>query len=503
MSDSVQTAGRVVELGARAIGETVGGPARLRVILLLAAVLALDSADKATVSAVAGSLKQVFNIGNLEIGLLIAATSFIGAVFTLPIGILVDRTRRIRILIIAVILWTVAMVVSGTATSFTYLLVTRIVLGGVTAAAAPTLASLTGDFFPARERSRIYGMILAGELVGVGLGYFFAGEISSWLNWRWPFFLMAVPSAALVWALWRFLPEPARGGQSWIYEGDEDIRSDEEVRREHRQEPTRADGNEGEEGAGQSGLARQAARYAGARPRQDLVLDADPTGRSLWWAIGYVLRIPTYVLLIIASALGYYFFAGVRAFGMIYLTEHYGVSRSTMSALVVVIGLGTLAGVIFGGRFSQWLLGRRWLTIRIDLPGVALFVAVLLIAPAVWTTNVYLGIGLFTLGAAALAAANPAIDAARLDIIHPRLWGRAESGRMALRAGLEGGAPLLFGLMSDWLGGGESGLQWTFLLMLIPVLVASSLAVPARRTYLRDVATASASLKALSGRTPS
>jgi hypothetical protein len=35
--------------------------------------------------------------------------------------------------------------------------------------------------------------------------------------------------------------------------------------------------------------------------------------------------------------------------------------------------------------------------------------------------------------------------------------------------------------------------------MLVPVLVASLLAIPARRTYLRDVATAGASVERLSG----
>lgn len=67
---------------------------------------------------------------------------------------------------------------------------------------------------------------------------------------------------------------------------------------------------------------------------------------------------------------------------------------------------------------------------------------------------------------------------------------------MALRSLFEGGAPLLFGALSVWLGGGQRGLMWTFLIMLIPMLVASLLGVWARKTYLRDVATAAASSRA-------
>ena len=215
--------------GEEHLEEAVGGPARLKVVLILACVLALDTADKATVSAVAGSLKDVFDIGNSDIGILIAAVSFVGAVFTLPFGILIDRTRRVRVLMIAIIVWGVAMLVSGFATSFTFMLVARIFLGAVTAVAAPAVAALTGDYFPAQERARMYGMILAGELAGAGVGFFVSSEISSLIDWRWPFFLMAIPALILAWVIWRFLPEPARGGQSWIWRGREPIRSEAEV----------------------------------------------------------------------------------------------------------------------------------------------------------------------------------------------------------------------------------------------------------------------------------
>ena len=203
----------------RTIEEWGGGPARLQVIFVLACILALDTGDKATISAVAGSLESVFHVGNTAIGLLISAVSFVGAVFTLPIGSLVDRMRRKTVLLWAIALWSAAMAVSGLATSFLFMLLTRLALGAVTATASPSVASLTGDFFPARDRARVYGMILAGELVGTGIRFFIGGELSAWIDWRVPFFVMAALGFVLVWGIWRFLPEPARGGRSWIAEG--------------------------------------------------------------------------------------------------------------------------------------------------------------------------------------------------------------------------------------------------------------------------------------------
>lgn len=85
-------------------------------------------------------------------------------------------------------------------------------------------------------------------------------------------------------------------------------------------------------------------------PRQDLVLQEDPTRRSLWWTVGYILRIRTNLVLIASSALGYYFLTGIESFGLLFIITRYGVAKSTASALVPLWGWGhsracTWAGV--------------------------------------------------------------------------------------------------------------------------------------------------------------
>ena len=53
--------------------------------------------------------------------------------------------------------------------------------------------------------------------------------------------------------------------------------------------------------------------------------------------------------------------------------------------------------------------------------------------------------------------------------------------------------PLLFGAVSDYVfGGGRSGLQWTFALMLLPLAAGAYFLFKGLRTYPRDVATAAA-----------
>lgn len=457
----------ILESAKERMVSAAGGAGRLRIIAVLAALLGLASSDLGTVSAVSGQLKGAFHLGNTEIGLLIAVVSFVGAAATLPLGALADRFSRRRLLLITVATWAVAEGVSGAAPSFTFLLVSRAIVGAVTAVAWPCVASLTGDCFPARDRAGIYGLIVGGDLVGMGVGFFISGEASSLLDWHWSFYVMALPAVALVWVIWRFLPEPERGGQSGMMDSGADSASPHEtVRRAH------------------------------VQPREGLVLREDPTHWSIWRVMRYLLRLPTYRLLIVASALAYYFLAGARAFAMIYITHHYHITRGVVSSLVFVVGIGTLAGTVMGGRVSEHLLRKGNADARIVVSAVALALSVPILGIAIWTRSALLGIGLLTLGAGVMSAAIAPIDAARLDIVHARMWGRGEAGRMALRSTFEGGAPLLFGALSEWLGGGQSGLMWTFLIMLVPMLLASFLGVRARKTYLVDVATAAASSRA-------
>ncbi|HET9692609.1 MAG TPA: MFS transporter, partial [Acidimicrobiales bacterium] len=163
----------------RRVERSLGGAARTRVVVLLAAVLALSSADVATVGASATQLVRARHISNTDVGLLVTVSSLIGAVASVPFGVVADRFNRTRTLTVAVALWGVAMLWSATARDFRSLLEARVALGFVTAAAGPIPASLIGDYFPADERGRIYGYLLSGELLGAGIGFSVTGDIAA------------------------------------------------------------------------------------------------------------------------------------------------------------------------------------------------------------------------------------------------------------------------------------------------------------------------------------
>lgn len=498
---------RAFRAGDAALTDRLGGPARRRVIIILALILSLSSADSGAVGAMAPQLEAAFRIGNLDIGILSTVTSLVGALATLPMGVLTDRTRRTRLLTVSILIWAVAEVASGFSPDFLFLLLTRLALGAITATAGPAIGSLTGDFFPAEERARIYGWILTGDLLGAGGGLLVSGDIGAAVSWRAGFIILAAPSLALAWYVHRHLPEPARGGQSHLQPGAEAIVTAEDA--------GRVDPSGGDAGAvavEHSPVIEQI-EQAGVEPDPDIVLTKDPSRIGLGEAVRWVLKVRTNVLLIISSSLGYFFFAGLKTFAVLFARGQYRISQSVATLLAVVVGAAAIVGIIGFGRLADRLLQRGRIDARLGVAASGYLAASVLFIPALLTHDLALALPLVVLAAAALSGPNSPGDAARLDVVPSRMWGRTEAIRTFIRTLLEASAPLLFGYVSQLLGSPGSGgfgagvnekaahvsaasahgLALTFLVMLAPLAASGLLLIRARRTYPTDVASAAES----------
>jgi predicted MFS family arabinose efflux permease len=489
--------------GSAQLTDRLGGPARRRVIVLLALVLALSAADSSSVGAIAAQLQPALGIGTAELGLLVTVSSLVGALAALPFGVLVDRTRRVDLLAVSIVLWGVAEGVSAFSTSFEMLLLTRLLLGAVTATAIPAVASLTGDFFPAGERGRIYGYIVAGEVLGAGIGIGVSSLVSAAFGWRAAFIVLALPSLVLAWTLWKKLPEPARGGQSRLAPGATTF------------VPAGKTGGAplGGEGAPIAGdpvrtddAVLAEVRNQGVEPDEGLVVVADPAAMSLWQVVLYVLRVRTNLYIIVASSLGYFFLAGIRTFAVLFARGHFDVGQALATLILALVGAGSLLGLLTAGRLADRLIVRGRIDARVVVAGVAFIVSAALFVPALLSTSLLVSLPLLFLGLAAMSAPNPPLDAAQLDVVPAQLWGRAQGVRTALRNTLEAFGPLLFGVVAGLFvpGGGRlaeggeaaivpaqtHGLRVAFLVMLVPLAAAGVVLLVGRRHYPVDVASA-------------
>lgn len=495
----MRATGRVLQ---RARGKLKGN-VRLRVIVIFAAVEALASADTGTVGSVAPQLEHALHATTGQIGIIAGVAALAGAVGTIPAGMLTDRFNRVRILSLSIVLWCGAQVGSAFATSFLMLVLTRVALGAVTATSGPTIASLIGDYFPTQERARIWGLVLTGELLGAGIGVVGSGNLASALSWRYGFGWLALPGILLAVGVWVLLVEPTRGGRSRLEPGATDFVSDLDI-------PDAADEDVGDDLLQEEQeLAQDVVREHDVDPHEDLVLHEDPVRMPVWRAVRYVLRVRTNLVLIVANAIGYLFFAGVQTFAVVLLRSRYGLSEGTATSLLLVIGVGAVVGVVAAGQVADRLLRRGRESARVLVPAVCYILAAAAFLPALLSPVLLVSMPLFVLAGAFLAAPDPPLNAARLDIMHPRLWGRAEGVRTFLWMSAFALGPLLFGFISQALGGPGAGsetsnghvrqtaaMAYAFLIMLVPLGISGIIMLRARHTYPRDVATAAASLEA-------
>jgi MFS family permease len=226
---------------------------------------------------------------------------------------------------------------------------------------------------------------------------------------------------------------------------------------------------------------------------------------SLLQAIRYILSIPTNRVLILASALGYFFFTGVQTFAVVLLEHRFGVSQTGASGLIGLAAVGSVFGVLIGGRVADRRVRQGHLRARISVAAVCYLLAVALLVAALIAPLLIIAMPFFVLGAGAVSAANPPLDAARLDVMPGRLWGRAEGVRTLLRQAATALAPLVFGLISDLLGSnGHTGsplagagnargnLDDTFLIMLSTLALSAIILIRGQRRFPADVATAAA-----------
>jgi MFS transporter, Spinster family, sphingosine-1-phosphate transporter len=129
---------------------------------------------------------------------------------SVPIGFLVDRLNRPRLLAIGVAVWSMATVSTGLARSYDQLQVARALVGA--GGAAFTLVALTMlmDLFPRRVRARVLAIFYLAVPVGVFLGLSVGAALASVTSGQTAFLAVGAPGLLLA-LLALTLRDPVRG----------------------------------------------------------------------------------------------------------------------------------------------------------------------------------------------------------------------------------------------------------------------------------------------------
>ena len=129
----------------------------------------------------------------------------------IPIAMLADRRSRVKILAVAMVVWSVMTALCGLATNFVTLLLARIGVGAGEAGASPPSHSLISDYFPVEARATALSIYALGIPIGSMIGNFVGGWGADALGWRTTFFLVGLPGVLVALVIWFTLREPPRG----------------------------------------------------------------------------------------------------------------------------------------------------------------------------------------------------------------------------------------------------------------------------------------------------
>jgi EmrB/QacA subfamily drug resistance transporter len=122
-----------------------------------------------------------------------------------------DLLGRRRMFIAGIALFALASLAGGFATDQAWLLVARVVQGIGGALAAPASLSLIAVTFPeGRERNRAMGVYSAVSIAGAAIGLIAGGLLTSYVDWRWVFFVNVPIGLVLVLLAPRVLGESER-----------------------------------------------------------------------------------------------------------------------------------------------------------------------------------------------------------------------------------------------------------------------------------------------------
>jgi MFS family permease len=205
-----------------------------RVVLLLLISLAIITfLDRISIAVAGPRIQDALGIRPDRWGWILGAFVLAYGLFEIPTGALGDRLGQRRVLMRIVVWWSSFTCLTGAATGFNSLLVTRFLFGAGEAGAYPNAAGVVARWFPAQEHARTQGAIWAASRFGGALAPLIVVPLLAAVGWRATFWILGL--IGMVWAaIWYFWFHDRPADQPGIT--SEELRTITENTRAHRHE---------------------------------------------------------------------------------------------------------------------------------------------------------------------------------------------------------------------------------------------------------------------------
>jgi len=207
------------------VGQPFGHRAAWWALLLLTATYTFSFIDRQIINLLVDPIRTDLSLSDSQVSFLQGLAFVLPYVLlSIPLGRVVDRANRIRVLVIGILVWTISCVTCGLAKNFWQLGMARMGVGAGEASVTPASWSLLADYFSEDKRALPVSIFLMGPYLGAGLSLILGAEVVGWASglgiielpfvgalapWQLTFMLVALPGLLMVFLL-PLLQDPPR-----------------------------------------------------------------------------------------------------------------------------------------------------------------------------------------------------------------------------------------------------------------------------------------------------
>ncbi len=177
---------------------------RYRVLSLLFFLSIITYIDRVCISVAGPRMQKDLNLTPEMWGWVVGAFTLAYAAFEIPTGAMADRIGPRKVLTRIVVWWSIFTTLTGAATNFVVLMITRFLFGAGEAGAYPGSSSSISKWFPTEERAKAHGVVWTASRIGGALSPLLVVPIQAAYGWRASFFVFGFLGIiwAVVWYTW-------------------------------------------------------------------------------------------------------------------------------------------------------------------------------------------------------------------------------------------------------------------------------------------------------------
>lgn len=155
-------------------------------------LLLSDYMSRQVLNAVFPLLKAEWVLSDAQLGSLSGIVALMVGLLTFPLSLLADRWGRVRSLVLAAGVWSLATLGCAFAASYGQMFLGRFMVGVGEAAYGSVGIAVVLSVFPVGLRATLSGAFIAGGAFGSVLGVSIGGVVAQHLGWRWTFGVMGL-----------------------------------------------------------------------------------------------------------------------------------------------------------------------------------------------------------------------------------------------------------------------------------------------------------------------